>query len=252
MPLIVCRRHFGPSEPLLAHQLRRLAMIVETGSRKLASEWHRLIAREMEPSQKIVVGVDEVGNGAIVGPICVAAVSVFTGWHLPGITDSKLIKSEKRRGVLAGEIRHNTVWTMGTMPASAINLYGAGPSLDALQEGVIEAHVARIRAVYKNNPIEVIVDGAGQSRHCDKYTLVRIPKADATQYEVSCASIIAKVCVDDWMNAAAKSDPILARYKIDKCKGYGTAEHKAALIEHGLSEHHRRDACQTLITGKRK
>ena len=206
----------------------------------------------MQPDQKIVVGVDEVGNGAIIGPICVAAVTVLTGWHLPAITDSKKIKLEKKRGVLAGEIRHNSVWTMGTLPAGAIDQHGAGPCLDALQDAVVEAHVSRLRAVYQHNPIEVIIDGAGENRSCDGYTLVRIPKADATEYEVSCASILAKVCVDDWMNAAVRQDPALGRYMIEKNKGYGTAEHKAALVEHGLSVHHRRDACNTFITGKRK
>jgi ribonuclease HII len=226
--------------------LLRCMKVDLSGTRKIDHEWHRLLAEDMSNQDYITVGVDEVGNGALFGPIMVAAVTVLTGWKISGIKDSKQIKNEKKRKVLAGEIRHNCVWTLGQLSAAAIDTYGAGPCLTVLTEQVIEAHVARLRESI-DKPIHVILDGEGDDKITADYRLIREPKADAKWYEVSAASILAKSTRDDWCREAVEKNPLLIPYKIESNKGYGTEAHEVALVAHGLTEHHRRGACETFL-----
>lgn len=234
----------------MSKRLRDDLHLNQSGCNKLDHEWYRLISKTMEPHEIITVGVDEVGNGAVYGPIAVAAVTIFTGWRIDGVKDSKQVKNEKTRRVLASEIRHNTVWTIGMLPAKAIDNHGDGPALEFLQLEVIKAQVARIRKAFPQNPIEVWLDGDGEVTEDANFKMVRLAKADSLVYEVSAASLLAKVCVDDWINDQVKKNALLARYKLESNKGYGTHHHITALKEHGLTEHHRRDTCVRMMEKK--
>jgi ribonuclease HII len=224
---------------------RREIVCDDAGVRKLRSAWFSLL-RDGLAMDKITIGIDEVGNGALYGPIAVAGVINLTGWHLPGVKDSKKVRSEARRQVLAGEIRHNTVWCLAMVLSSNMDRFGgAGPTLDALNVHVARSLVARVREVYPTTPIEVVMDGQGESRREGDYYIRHLPKADALVYEVSAASLLAKVAVDDWITRQVKAQPDLGKYGLTSSRGYGTPEHTAALLRFGPTPEHRQDACKT-------
>jgi ribonuclease HII len=84
-------------------------------------------------------------------------------------------------------------------------------------------------------PEHIIVDGdrfnayPGIQHEC-------VVKGDANYYSIAAASILAKVERDDYMSKLAEQYPI---YKWDSNKGYGTADHREALLENGPTEYHR-------------
>jgi ribonuclease HII len=226
---------------------RREIVCDDAGVRKLRSAWFSLL-RDGRVMDKITIGIDEVGNGALYGPIAVAGVINLTGWNLPGVKDSKKVRSEARRQVLAGEIRHNTVWCLAMVLSSNMGQFGGpGPTLNALNTHVAQTLVARIREVYPSAAIEVVMDGQGESRHVGDYYIRHLPKADALVYEVSAASLLAKVAVDDWITRQVEMHPDLGKYGLTFSRGYGTTSHLEALRSFGLTSEHRPEACRKFL-----
>lgn len=195
----------------------------------------------------IIIGIDEVGRGPVFGPMFIAATANLVGWKIAGIRDSKEIKNERARKALAGEIRHNCVWNVAEISAEAINAYGTHKTLIYAGQKVAEEIVKRVRIMIPNRPIRVIFDGRDHRTEVkDGYSVESIEKADATIFECSCASIIAKSLHDDRINAFAE-DPRYSKYALRKSRGYPTPEHKLMLQEHGLSDLHRNVACRTFL-----
>lgn len=188
------------------------------------------MARDVTPasavlsSSRLVAGVDEVGRGPLAGPVLAAAVILFR--PIEGLADSKLLKPT-RREELCRLIRDNAA--IGVAAASVeeiarLNILGA--SLLAMRRAV-----ARLTPA----PAEVLVDGnRAPSLDCRVRCIIG---GDATVPEISAASIVAKVARDRLMTRLAVRHP---GYGWERNAGYGTAEHKRALSELGLTAHHRR------------
>jgi ribonuclease HII len=127
------------------------------GFNKLGSEaFLSLVRTNMD---QIVVGIDEVGRGPCFGPMLVAACANVTGWHLPRVRDSKLVKKESERKALANEIRHNCIFEIAEIPAAAINQFGTLKSLKAAGNLVARKMVERLQAAFPGTLIHVIFDG---------------------------------------------------------------------------------------------
>ena len=172
----------------------------------------------------VVAGVDEVGRGALAGPVLVAAVILTV--PVEGIADSKTLCAA-RRNVLAAEIRRTAIWALGAASVAEID------RLNILRATLL----AMQRAVRRlpRPPERVLVDGnvaphLGIATDC-------IVDGDALVPVIGAASIVAKVARDALMCRLANRFP---DYSWQSNVGYGTPAHRDAIARCGLSPYHRR------------
>lgn len=181
----------------------------------------------MGSSPGLLCGVDEAGRGPLCGPVVAAAVILDPARPISGLADSKKL-SEKRRDALALEIREKALaWCIAEASVEEID------RLNILQATLL----AMRRAVdgLRLRPGLVLVDG-------NRLPVLPMPaeaivKGDAKVAAISAASILAKVTRDRWCAELHAQYPM---YGFAGHKGYGTAEHLAALQAHGACPQHRR------------
>lgn len=175
-----------------------------------------------------IAGVDEVGRGPLAGPVLAAAVILPRDALLTGLDDSKKLTVQKRE-VLAEQIKETaTAWSVALATVEEIG------SLNIFQAAL----TAMRRAVeqLETKPAYVLVDGF----RIGQLPIPQIPivKGDSLSASIAAASVIAKVARDAIMDDYHKEYPM---YGFDRHKGYGTAEHMAALERYGPSPIHRQD-----------
>lgn len=175
----------------------------------------------------LVAGVDEAGRGPLAGPVFAAAVILDDLQPIAGLADSKALTAAKRAR-LFDEVR-----------AKALCFCIAQASVEEIDRlNILQATMlAMQRAVHglRLKPALVRVDG--NRLPVLPMTAEAIVKGDATVQAISAASILAKVARDLFCEQMHQSHP---QYGFATHKGYGTAEHLAALREHGASPWHRR------------
>lgn len=183
----------------------------------------------------IVVGIDEVGRGALAGPLMVAAVALPDEPQVVGIDDSKKL-SPKRREALAAQIREVALGVgICHIPPDEIDACGMAASLRVCMARALAACERDIAARGNGSGADaVLVDGNPIHLHANEKTIV---KGDGKAACIAAASIVAKVTRDALMVEYAKSYPA---YHFDSNKGYGSAAHIEALHELGPCELHRR------------
>ena len=182
----------------------------------------------------IVVGIDEVGRGALAGPLMVAAVALPDEPQVVGIDDSKKL-SPKRREALAAQIREVALGVgICHIPPDEIDACGMAASLRVCMGRALAACERDIAARGNGSGADaVLVDGNPIHLHANEKTIV---KGDGKAACIAAASIVAKVTRDALMVEYAKSYPA---YHFDSNKGYGSAAHIEALHELGPCELHR-------------
>ncbi|MEM1170466.1 MAG: ribonuclease HII [Cyanobacteria bacterium P01_H01_bin.35] len=182
-------------------------------------------------SSLLTAGVDEVGRGALFGPVVAAAVilpeEVLDHLASSGVKDSKRL-TEKRRCHLATQILAVALdCKIGMASVREID------RLNILQASLL----AMKRAVMKLKPKPdlVLVDGNQEIRDLfiPQQTIV---KGDSKCLAIAAASIVAKVWRDALIVRLAKKYPI---YDLTKNKGYGTEKHKEGIVKYGVSPQHR-------------
>ncbi|MCG2622314.1 ribonuclease HII [Arthrobacter sp. I2-34] len=207
--------------------------------RSFAADGHRFVA-----------GADEVGRGALAGPVSVGMVVVDTlgAKHLKGVRDSKLLAPVERE-LLVPRIRSwAAAWAVGHASAAEIDELGL---TSALRLAGTRAWL-QITAVAR--PDIVILDGNynwlspaqaslfdavgadADSAGCDAPVRTRI-KADLQCLSVAAASVLAKVERDALMAGLALEHP---GYGWEVNKGYATEAHRTAILAQGACEFHRR------------
>lgn len=172
-------------------------------------------------------GVDEAGRGPLAGPVVAAAVILDDLQPIKGLADSKVLTA-LRREKLYDEIRAKALCCSIAM-ATAEEI----DTLNILQATML----AMKRAVegLRLKPVKVLVDG---NRLPTLSILAEaIVRGDARVPSISAASILAKVHRDRWCEQFHLEYP---QYGFAGHKGYGTAEHLAALRQHGACPQHRR------------
>ena len=173
-------------------------------------------------------GVDEAGRGPLVGSVFAAAVVLPDEYDLPGLTDSKKL-SERRRDELAVLIKQQALaWCVAAASVEEID------RLNILHATML----AMRRAVHglERLPEKVWIDGnrVPPDLGCEAEAVI---KGDSKVIQISAASVLAKTARDAEMYALAERYP---QYGFERHKGYGTAEHLAALQRHGALPKHRR------------
>lgn len=186
-----------------------------------------------------IAGVDEVGRGALFGPVFAAAAVLAPERPIRGLRDSKELTCE-RREVLAERIRERAVcWAVAAADAfeiDRINIYQA-------------SRLAMRRAVEKLQPAAdfLLIDFVTVDLPVAQRSLVH---GDALSQCIAAASILAKVERD---HCLAAWDQVFPEYGLTAHKGYSTPEHLDALTRLGPTPLHRfsfepvRDACPHLL-----
>lgn len=185
----------------------------------------------------IVIAIDEVGRGALAGPVSLAAVALdVTSSTAPeGVRDSKALSARRRQSLVTAIDSWVRASSVVDIPANRIDEVGI---MRALGEGAVA--VARaVQAACDATPAIVLLDGNHDFLRPvdDSWDVHTVVKGDATCASIAAASIIAKVHRDALMSQLHECFP---HYGWDRNVGYGTAEHKRALERFGISEHHRR------------
>src|SRR5579864_5975497 len=172
-----------------------------------------------------IAGVDEVGRGALFGPVFAAAVILSPDRPIRGLRDSKQLPPERRQ-VLAARIRERAVaFAVGAADAfeiDHINIYQA-------------SRLAMRRAIEKLTPLPdyLLIDAITVDLPIEQQPLI---KGDALSQCIAAASILAKVerdaCMCEW-------DKVFPHYGLKTNKGYSTDEHWKALEAHGPTSLHR-------------
>lgn len=183
-------------------------------------------------TERLTAGVDEAGRGPLAGPVVAAAVILDPRRRIAGLRDSKQLLPERRES-LAVLIRTRALsWAVGWSECHEIDAHN-----------ILEAtHLAMRRAVLGLAvfPRCIIVDGNRLPQFADiaPQCLTRaIIKGDCTEPAISAASILAKTFRDALMR---QLDVVYPGYGLAAHKGYGTAEHLAALARHSACAIHRR------------
>jgi len=176
-----------------------------------------------------VAGVDEVGRGALAGPVSAGAVILLPGSPILRLNDSKKLSPARREEIALLVHEHAVAVGIGHVPASEIDAIGLSAALrKAMRLALSQLSPA---------PDHVIVDGIPLGIHVSETAVV---KGDSKVAAVAAASIVAKVARDALMREAAGVHPA---FGFEVNKGYGTAEHIAAVAEFGPCELHRQTFC---------
>jgi len=176
---------------------------------------------------RLIAGIDEAGRGPLAGPVVAAAVVLPDRYSHPEINDSKKLTSRSRE-LLFEVIRTDAlavgIGVVDSRVIDELNILRA--TLLAMREAVADLQVV---------PDCLLVDG-NQSVPLEipQETIV---KGDARSVSIAAASIVAKVSRDRIMEIYHRQFPY---YNFFKNKGYGTAEHRQAIREHGFCKIHRR------------
>jgi ribonuclease HII len=175
----------------------------------------------------LVAGVDEAGRGPLAGPVVAAAVILDDHKPIKGLADSKKLTA-LRREKLFDEIR-----------AKALCCSVALATVEEIDRlNILQATMLAMQRAVKGlrlKPAKVPVDG--NRLPVLDVVAEAIVSGDALVPAISAASILAKVTRDRMLDELHDQHPL---YGFDRHKGYGTAQHLAALREHGPLPAHRR------------
>jgi len=195
--------------------------------------------RRLFSSADSVIGVDEVGRGALAGPVVVCAARFESIPRDEGVKDSKLLTAKQREATLGRMLGGGVRWAVCEIGPRVID------RVNILEATRLAMRAAAISLV---GPSSVVV-----TDHIDPGDLgcrvMARAKADRDYFCVAAASIIAKVHRDRIMVDLGLRDP---RWGWEKNKGYGTVQHRAALDQWGPTAHHRRSFTWTSASEGRR
>ena len=173
-----------------------------------------------------ICGIDEVGRGPLAGPVVAGAVILPKDCDILYINDSKKL-SAKKREQLYDEIMEKAV---------AVGIGMVGPNrIDEIN--ILQATYEAMREAIRNLAVkpDILLNDAVTIPQVD-IKQVPIIKGDAKSISIGAASIVAKVTRDRLM---VEYDRIMPEYDFASNKGYGSAEHIAALKKYGPTPIHR-------------
>jgi ribonuclease HII len=187
----------------------------------------------------IICGIDEAGRGPLAGPVVTAAVIMKPGSTIKGVKDSKKLSAKTRESlyplILADSIFHH----VEIHDNKIIDESNILKTVMAGMEKCIDAAGDRgIKFMIDGNYFRL--DG-GREKEINFETIIR---GDDKIYEISCASIIAKVTRDRLM---IEYDSEFPQYGFKSNKGYGTKKHIEAILEHGPCPIHRKSFLKKIL-----
>jgi ribonuclease HII len=184
-----------------------------------------------------ICGVDEVGRGPLAGPVVVAAVILIDKPKFQFLNDSKKL-NEKQRNIAFQEIVDQSIAysIVEKTPEEIDSINILRATLLAMKEAVetLNKNIDLV-LVDGNQMIDIIIE---------QKTII---KGDSKSAHIAAASILAKVHRDRLMQDLDQKYPV---YNFASNKGYGTLEHRTAILEHGPCEIHRKTFIKNIINQK--
>lgn len=186
----------------------------------------------------IEIGLDEAGRGALAGPVTVAACIMPFGFQHELIKDSKLLsepqRAEARRLVLDNAIAYSVVH----IPVEEIE-----------STNILKATLSGMRKcldkVKETTSFDFILVDGDQFHGYEGIPFETIVGGDNTYVSIAAASILAKTERDLLMKSISTGNE---PYGWGSNKGYGTKQHRDAILEHGATEHHRASFISHMLT----
>lgn len=176
---------------------------------------------------RLEAGCDEAGRGCLAGPVFAAAVILPADFAHEDVRDSKLLHEEKRTAMASYIKEHALAYSVSFCHPSTID-----------RLNILNASFAAMHAAIKKlgqKPDILLIDGnrfnplKGFEHEC-------IIKGDNKVASIAAASILAKTARDRYMQRKHREFP---QYHWESNKGYPTAAHRAAILQHGLTPMHR-------------
>lgn len=184
----------------------------------------------------VFAGVDEVGRGALAGPVTVAAIVLPNDFENTfGIKDSKLLSHQKREELF--EIL-TTIALEFSIVSIEVHIIDEINILQATMLGMQQSLDALIV-----KPTSVLIDGNYST--ISGYNVRTQIKADTHNVTVAAASILAKVTRDRLMMNELHQQ--YEQYQWNKNKGYATFEHRNSIKTFGLTPFHRKSFCKNIL-----
>lgn len=204
--------------------LRREELRVRESNR--ATELARVECSLLDSGVRLVAGVDEVGRGALAGPVTACACMFDRDVHVLGVNDSKRLTARTRERLDVDiRARARGVAVAHVAPAEIDRLGIAKATVEAMRQAL---------GALPDAPEHVLVDGLPVYLG---YACTAIVSGDASVRAIAAASIVAKVARDRLM---VDLDAVHPGYGFAENKGYGSAGHLEALRALGPSPVHRR------------
>lgn len=175
---------------------------------------------------KLIAGIDEVGRGALAGPLVAGAVILSDKIKLPKLNDSKLLSKKTRESLSELIITKSICWSVGEVSAGEID-----------KVGIAKANFLAFERALKNLSVQpdfVLADYFSFKKL--SYPNKGILGGDKKVRTIAAASVVAKVYRDGLMKKYHDQYP---EYGFDKHVGYGTVGHREAIKKFGSCQLHR-------------
>ena len=178
----------------------------------------------------MIVGIDEVGRGPWAGPLVIGAV-ILDGDQIEGLTDSKALSKKKREHLAPVIMEKAVAYGLGWVSAEEIDEIGLAKSLTEATKRALQQITVPYTQIIIDGTVNFLKD-TGKGPY-----VTTMKKADLLISAVSAASILAKVARDDYME---RQDLLYEGYDFAHHVGYGTAKHRTAIEQLGITPLHRR------------
>jgi len=172
-------------------------------------------------------GTDEAGRGCLAGPVTAAAVILPKRFKNVLLNDSKIVTSSNRKilkKIIEKEALGYSVRFIDNVKIDDINILNA--SILAMHHCIDDLKLI---------PAHILVDG-NRFKAFKNIPHLCIVQGDGKYMNIAAASILAKTYRDAYMEMIHLEFPM---YNWKQNKGYGTAEHRAAIIKYGITKYHR-------------
>ena len=202
----------------------------------------------MTKKRRMMTGIDEVGRGALAGPVLVAALTLPRGinlkiGNLAKLRDSKHLSAKQRKEWLEFvDANPEISYAVSRVSPHVIDRRNIRRAADlaatrAYKKLAENSGSQSLNRVYLDGGLYIHVDPVDYPR-LSASTIIR---GDEKINVIKLASIVAKVKRDNYMVKLHKKHP---KYGFDEHKGYGTKKHKRAIGRHGLTDFHRKSFCK--------
>jgi len=175
----------------------------------------------------IEAGCDEAGRGCLAGPVVAAAVILPRNYKLKGLTDSKQLSQIQREKMAPIIQKDSLAWAVAEVSPSEID------QINILNASILAMHIAVDQLSLR--PELLLIDGnrfkpyIGILHQC-------VVKGDSKFLSIAAASVLAKTHRDELMAQLGNAFPA---YDWHQNAGYPTKAHRAAIVQHGTTPHHR-------------